>query len=229
MLRIFPGLLLVVVAAAACGGGDEPPGEAATRRAAPAGTVYTSDQLAQALLTELVGFKRAGEPDSGEYGSLKAVQSYNRVRSQIKLDKPQCADTAAGLIAAGNTAPTAMTSFGRSNGHTATQVLMALPAAAAERQLKLSVPAQCREFASRTGNQTSRHRVAEFPAGGIGLGSRTVGVASTTGAARVKTWYVVARGQGYLSTVSLYGAAATRAEAERLARQAYEQAERILP
>ncbi|RAY14536.1 hypothetical protein DPM19_12195 [Actinomadura craniellae] len=223
-------MALPALLATGCGGGPGRPAEqAATRRAAPAGIVYTSDQLEQALLPELVGYQRSGEPDSGEYGALKSVQSYDRIRGQVKLDKPRCADGAVGLVSAERTAPTATVSFGRGDAHTVTQVLMALPAATADRQVKLSVPAQCRRFRSQVGRQLSEHQVAEYPGGDIGLGSRTVGVATVTGAARVKTWYVVTRGQGYLSTVSLYGASATRAQAELLARRAYEQAERILP
>jgi hypothetical protein len=71
--------------------------------------------------------------------------------------------------------------------------------------------------------------VVEASRGTLGAGSRTVGVATTSGTSHVKTWYVVLKAHGYLCTITLYGPNVTRAEAEQISHQAYQQAERILP
>jgi hypothetical protein len=232
--RFLPIAVLATMAATSCSGdgGDEPAQPVkATGRAALAGIAYTSDQLEQALLTDIPGYERTDEPDSGEYGSLKAIQNFNQLQEQVTLDKPRCARATAGGTAASadRSTPTAIATFARGNGQTATEALMATSADAAEQQVKGRVPAGCLSFRTRVGSQWSDHRVVETPPGIIGEGSRTVGVTTTSGTSHTKTWYVVLRGRRYLATVSLYGPRATRAEAEQLARQAYDQAQRILP
>jgi hypothetical protein len=224
------GVLLVplTLAAGACGGGDRPrpsPGLAN----APVGSGYTSDQLQQALLTEIPGYRRAGEPDSGEYGSLDAIQSVNQLQSQVKLDKPRCASTGNGFNTAQVSAPAAIMTFAKSAGQKVTETLVRVTAATADREIGVRVPADCRRFRARLGDQWSDHYVVEATQGRLGDGSRTVGVATTSGTTHVKTWYVVLKARGYLATITLYGPNVTRAEAEQIARQAYDQAERILP
>ncbi|MEU6033799.1 hypothetical protein ABZ801_00150 [Actinomadura sp. NPDC047616] len=233
--RLLPLAVLTATALsvtlASCAGDD---GDAeplrTTDRAAPVGTGYTSDQLEQALLPDVSGYERAGEPDSGEYGSLKAIQNFDQLQDQVTLDKPRCAK-AAGRPAAGvdRGTPTAIVTFARGNGQTATETLMAMTTDAAEQQVKARVPAGCLTFRTRVGSQWSEHRVFEAPPGTLGGGSRTVGVTTTSGGSHTKTWYVVLRGRRFLATISLYGPNATRAEAEQLARAAYDQARRILP
>ncbi|GLZ14039.1 hypothetical protein Acsp04_42740 [Actinomadura sp. NBRC 104425] len=232
--RLLPLAVLTAAALSATlascaddGGGAEP--LRTTDRAVPVGTGYTSDQLEQALLTEVSGYERAGEPDSGEYGSLKAIQNFDQLQDQVTLDKPRCANAAGRPAEVDSSTPTAIVTFARGNGQTATETLMAMTAAAAERQVKTRVPAGCLTFRTRVGSQWSEHRVFEAPPGDLGAGSRTVGVTTTSGGAHTKTWYVVLSGRRFLATISLYGPNATRAEAEQLARAAYDQARRILP
>jgi hypothetical protein len=95
--------------------------------------------------------------------------------------------------------------------------------------VRIRVPAACRSFKARVGDQWSAHRVVEATRGRLGEGSRTVGVATTSGSSHVKTWYVVLKATGYLATITLYGPNVTRAEAEQIALQAHRQAERVLP
>ncbi|XVQ11237.1 hypothetical protein ACQP1W_01305 [Spirillospora sp. CA-255316] len=228
-------LTVTATAAVACGGGgDDDPGRQvkANGRAALAGTSYTSDQLEQALLAELPGYRRAGEPDSGEYGGLKSIQNFNQLQRQVSIDKPRCSN--AGGARPGSppmdaSAPTAITAFVKDNGQNVTETLMAMPADAAEKHVNARVPPGCLTFRTRVGDQWAEHKVFESPPGAIGEGSRTVGVSTLSGSSQLKTWYVVLRGRRYLATISLIGAAATRAEAEQLARQADAQAKRILP
>jgi hypothetical protein len=204
---------------------EEPPGGRV-----PAGTGYSADQLEQALLPGITGYQRAGQPESGDYGSLRAVQSLAQLQRQIKLDKPQCAAATRAFAASRDVqgAPAAIVSFQKGFGQYATESLLTLPDALAERLVQVRVPASCRSFRSRIGGTSSAHQVVEATSGGLGEGSRTVGVATVSGSSRLKTWYVVLRSHGYLATVTLYGPAATRAEAERIAHRAYEQAERNL-
>ncbi|MFB4316598.1 hypothetical protein [Actinomadura sp. 21ATH] len=227
---------MAAACAGACGGGGADGAKTqqvkSTGRAALAGTAYTSAQLQQALLAQPAGYKRVGELDAGEYGALKAVQNFEQLQRQVTLDKPDCAGAAGGTPggkALDKTAPAAIASYGKSSGQTVTETLMAMPAEAAEQHVKAKVPAVCGTFRTRVGGKWSEHRVVESPSAAIGDGSRTVGISTRTGAARVKTWYVVVQGRRYLATVSLIGPNVTRAEAEQIARQADAQARRVLP
>ncbi len=222
----------VTAALTGCAGGtssaqpDGPPGGRV-----PAGTGYSSDQLEQALLTDIVGYRQAAQPESGEYGSLRAIQNLAQVQRQVKLDKPHCVAATRTFDASPDVqgAPAAIATFEKGFGQYATEALLTVPAGLAEHLVKLRVPATCRSFHSKVGVRSSAHQVVEATRGRLGEGSRTVGVATVSGSSRVKTWYVVLRSHGYLATVTLYGPGATRVEAEQIARRAYERAERNLP
>lgn len=226
--RLLPIVLLTTTAAiTACGGGDERARPVhGTAPAEIAGVGYTSDQLRQALLTELPGYQKAGEPDSGPYGTLKAVQNAARLQRQTVLDKPQCGSNRPDGTVPGDV-PAALVTFAK-QGQTVTETLMAMPAADAEKQIETRVPAGCLRFRTKVGSHWSQHRVVESPRGDIGQGSRTVGIATTSGNTHTRTWYVVYRGRHYLATVTVHGPRATRAEAETLARRSLKQAKRIL-
>jgi hypothetical protein len=221
-------IALVAVTVSACGGSPTPD---VRQPAAAVEQGYTSDQLRQALLTDLSGYRRAGEPDSGEYNSLKAIQNFNQLQSQVKLDKPKCATVshAFGSSPEAQTAPAAITTFARSDGQTVTETLMTISKTMADEQIALRVPTACRKFRALVGDQWSTHQVVEATKAQLGDGSRTVGVATTSGNLKVKTWYVVVRARGYLASITMYGPTATQAGAEDAARRTYEQAERILP
>ena len=197
----------------------------------PAGTGYSSDQLEQALLADVVGYRPAAQPESGEYGALRAIQNLAQLQRQVKLDKPQCASATRTFDESPDVqdAPAAIATFEKGFGQYATEALLTVPDGVAEHLVKLRVPASCRSFRSQVGARSSAHQVVEATRGRLGEGSRTVGVATVSGSSRVKTWYVLLRSHGYIATVTLYGAGATRVEAEQIARRAYEQAERSLP
>ncbi|WP_245627637.1 hypothetical protein [Actinomadura oligospora] len=231
-LRPLATSLALVTAAtvglAGCGGGGSH-GTGGGRRAALALTGYTSDQLKLALLTDITGYQRAGEPDSGEYGSLKGIQNFAQLQRQVTLDKPRCADAAAGQPDVDRAAPAALTSFNRGDGQVVTETLMGMPDEAAQRQIQRRVTSGCLAFRTRVGTRWAEHRVSEFPGGTIGRGSRTVGVSTISGTSHTRAWYVVLRGRHSVATVSLFGPNATRAEVEQLARQAYDRSEHYLP
>ncbi|TDC62812.1 hypothetical protein E1200_24440 [Actinomadura sp. GC306] len=228
--RLLPIMLLATAAAAtACGGGGDESARPVhgTGPAEIAGVGYTADQLAQALLTELPGYRKAAEPDSGSYGTLRPIQNAARLQRQAVLDKPGCGTGGPdGAVPAD--APAALVTFAK-RGQAVTQTLMGMSAGAAEKQVNARVPAGCLRFRTKVGSEWSQHRVVESPKGDIGEGSRTVGVATTSGDTGTRTWYVVFRGRHYLATITVSGPAATRAEAESLARTALGQAERVLP
>ncbi|MBE1532593.1 hypothetical protein [Actinomadura algeriensis] len=231
--RLLPLVLaaaLTAAAASACGGDEPAPASGGGGNVAVAGVGYTSDQLAQALLTELPGYQRSGDPDLGEYGTLRAIRNAAHLRESVVLDKPRCANGAGGP--GGNIpakVPAALVSFAKGNGQTATQTLMAMTADEAEEQVNARVPSGCLEFNTKIGDKAAQHRVTEAPRGGIGQGSRTVGVTTIAGTAHTKAWYVVFRGRDYLATVSVVGPNATRDEAERIAGEAHRNADRFLP
>jgi hypothetical protein len=220
------------LAVSGCAGGsssaqpNEPPGGRV-----PAGTGYTSDQLEQALLTEITGYRRAGQPESGEYGSLRAIRNFSQLQRQVKLNKPECAGATRTFDASPDVqrAPAAISTFAKGFGQFATEALMTVPDEISERLVTLRIPAGCRSFRAKIGDSLSTHQVLAAVRGRLGQGSRTVGVATVTGTSRVRTWYVVLRSRGYVATVTLYGPDATRTEAEQLARRVYERAEAVLP
>ncbi|TDD89940.1 hypothetical protein [Actinomadura rubrisoli] len=228
--RLLPFTLLATLAAvSACGGGERAE-QTGTGEAVLAGNGYTSDQLEQALLTGAPGYQRQGDPDSGEYGTLKAFQDLAQLRRQVTVDRPRCQVGGGGLV--GNVepdVPAALATFTRRDGQTVTETLMGMSDADAEKQVNARVPAGCLTFRTKVGSQWSEHRVAESPRGAIGEGSRTVGVTTLSGGAHTRSWYVVFKARHYVATISVFGANATRQEAERLARQSLAQARQILP
>jgi hypothetical protein len=228
--RLLPIMLLLATGTAvtACGGGAErarPVHE--TAPAEVAGVGYTSAQLAQALLDRAPGYRRAGDPDSGEYGTLTAVQNAVRLQGKTEVDKRHCGTDRIGAAVPGDT-PAALVTFA-GKGLTATETLMGMSAADAEKQVNARVPEGCLRFRTRAGAHWAEHRVYETPKGDIGDGSRTVGVATVSGKVHARTWYVVVRGRHFLATVTLFGPTATRAEAERLAGAALARTREILP
>jgi hypothetical protein len=227
----FAPLCVALASLAGCGSGDG--GQAVTSPGASSGTLtpgsYNADQLTQALLTDIPGFIRSTAPQWGEYGSLAAVQNLNQMQQAVRLDKPQCASSAQALSQekAVQTAPSALVSFTRGRARSLTETLMAVGPDVAARQVRVRVPADCRNLRVKVGRTWVPDTIAEPSAARIGEGSRTVGVITGTGG--VHTWFVVLRSRGYLATITLYGPGVAQAEAERFARQAYQQAERILP
>jgi hypothetical protein len=224
---------LLLASLAGCGGGGG--GQATTGSPPPsAATVpgaYNADQLTQALLTDIPGYTRSGAPQWGEYGSLAAVQNLNQMQQAVKLDKPQCASSTHALSQekAVQAAPSALVAFTRGTRQSLTETLMAVGPDVAARQVRVRVPAGCRSFRVKVGRTWVSDTIVEPSGARIGEGSRTAGVATSTGVGGVRTWFVVLRSRGYLATITLYGPGATQAEAERFARKAYQQAERILP
>ncbi|GGU93869.1 hypothetical protein GCM10010182_07000 [Actinomadura cremea] len=231
--RLLPLVLAATLTAAtvsACDGDAPARTSGGDGGVAVAGIGYTSDQLAQALLTELTGYQRGGDPDLGEYGTLRAIRNAAHLQESVVLDKPRCAKGAGGP--GGNIpakVPAALVTFAKGNGQAATQALMAMPADEADKQVNARVPSGCLTFKSRIGTKWAEHRVSESPRGDIGQGSRTVGVTTIAGTGHTKAWYVVFRGRDYLATISVVGPNATRDEAERIARESLRNADRFLP
>ncbi|GAB2821923.1 hypothetical protein GCM10022221_20040 [Actinocorallia aurea] len=195
-------------------------------------TTYTADQLRQALLADVPGYVRAGEPESGSYGMLRAIRNFTQLQGQVKLDKPECADAARALETAGElaAAPAALTTFAKATGETVTQTLLAVSPRAAQREIERRVPKLCRTYKTKVGGEWSTHQVLEQTPDRhfVGEGSRTVGLVTMSGEVQVNMWFVVFTEAGYLGTVSVYGPKATKGEAENLARDAVAQTQRVL-
>lgn len=229
---VLVAAVLAAVAGCAGGGAGHQVAGAPQPSGSPQSESYTADQLAQALLTGMPGYTPSGPPQRGPYGSLPAVQSTAQMQQSATLDKPQCANASRSVAVAGGgvqAAPAALAAFDNGGDQTATEALMAVGPDAAAQVVGLRVPAACRTFRVRVGGRWAADTVVEARGVRIGEGSRSVGVATTAGTATVRTWSVVLRSRGYLAAVTLFGPGATRADAESLARRAYQQAERILP
>ncbi|GAA0948420.1 hypothetical protein GCM10009550_24750 [Actinocorallia libanotica] len=234
--HLLPAGLAVLVGLGGCAGEtrERPASAGEDTASAPAGArTYTSDQLRQALLPEVQQYVRAGEPDSGAYGMLKPVRNFAQLQGQVTLDKPKCA-TASQAVGSGGSlgsAPAALATFARADGQTITQTLLAVSELTATEEIGRRVPALCRTFRTKVGGRWSTHQVVEATPDRrfVGDGSRTVGLLTMSGSTKVTMWFVVFRGRGYLGTISVYGAKASRREAERIGTLAHEQAARVLP
>jgi len=234
--HLFPAGLAVLVVLSGCSESTRRSPAPAEEEAGPsrsAARTYTSDQLRQALLPEVRQYVRAGEPDSGTYGMLKPVRNFAQLQGQVTLDKPKCVTAAQTFGASGEiaSAPAALTTFARADGQTITQTLVAVSEPTATEELGRRVPALCRTFRTRVGGRWSTHQVVEATPDRhlIGEGSRTVGLVTMSGSTKVTMWFAVFKGRGYLGTISVYGAKATRGEAERLGTAAHAAASRVLP
>lgn len=234
-MRWFAFCALLV--AAACGGGSPhsaPPPARTTAPVVPGS--YSADQLTQALLMEVPGYQQSGLPQSGQYGSLAAVQNSGEMQQAAKIDKPRCLPRALTADGAVRAAPAALTAFTRGDvPRSVSEVLVAVGPDVAARQVRERVPPGCRTFRVRVGHRWSSATVVEPRGARIGEGSRTVGVLTSAespsgaGGGTVRTWIVVLRSRGYLAAITVFGPTATRGEAEKLARGAYQRAERMLP
>jgi hypothetical protein len=153
------------------------------------------------------------------------------MQQAAKLDKPECASSTRAVSSNKDvwSAPSAFIAFAKGRDQTVSETLMAVGPDVAAREVAIRVPSSCSTFRATIGGRTSTGTIVEARGARIGEATRSVGVATTTGTATVKTWYVVLRSRGYLATITLFGPNATRDQAENLARQAYQEAERILP
>jgi hypothetical protein len=224
-------IVVLLLAVAGCTSSERPAPVATAPSGPPASEAYNADQLTQALLTDIPGYERSGVPQSGQYGSLTAVRNSLQMQQAVKLDKPQCTSSTRAVSSENAvwSAPSALVAFGKGRDQTVSETLMAVGPDVAVQQVGLRVPASCRSLRVNVGGRWAAGSIVEGRGARVGEGSRTVGVATTVGTATAKTWYVVLRSRGYLATITLYGPDATQDEAERLAQQAYQQAERILP
>jgi hypothetical protein len=231
--------VLFLASAAGCGGGGGGHAVASPTPSyePPVPGSYNAVQLTQALLTDIPGYVRSGAPQWGEYGSLAAVQNLNQMQQAVKLDKPQCASSTHPLSQEKGvqSAPSALVAFTKGTRQSLTETLMAVGPDVAARQVKVRVAAACRTFRVKVGRTWVSDTIVEPSGTRIGEGSRTAGVVTAAatpvaaGGVAIHTWFVVLRSRGYLATITLYGPGVTQVEAERLARKAYQQAERVLP
>lgn len=227
---VVVGLLLAVAGCGGSSGGDRATPTKTATKPATSGS-YNADELAQALLPDVAGYVRSSAPQAGEYNSLAAVQNSTQMQQTVKMDKPQCAAASRALATDKNiqSAPAALVSYAKGRRQTMSETLMAVGPDIATQRVRLRVPASCRTFHTRVGNRQTVNQITEATGSRIGEGSHTIGVTTTLGPTTVHTWSVLLRSRGYLAAITLYGPNATRGEAETLARQAYQQAERILP
>lgn len=209
---------------------DTPTGSAPRPTETVAAKTYTAQQLQQALLTKVAGYDPMGAPISGEYGKLKPVQDFKAAQSRLQVSPAHCADAAKGALASpaiAGAASAVVSMFGK-GGQSFSEAMLAVSPGTARYLVDFEVPKGCRTFRARSGNQSTTNKVLVNEAGRIGEGSRVVGVSVQVGSTQTRTWSVSVRGQGYVVTATLIGPKATRAEVERLAGQAYQQAERTL-
>ncbi|MFL6051957.1 MAG: hypothetical protein ACJ72W_03415 [Actinoallomurus sp.] len=132
----------------------------------------------------------------------------------------------AGLGAAGRT-PTALVSFTRGQTFTAV-MLFAVSDAQARQRATRPLPKACRSFKATAGGTTMSAKTVTDDPYTLGNGGRIHEMDETTSGVHVHLWNIVFFGPGYAASCEVDGLNATRADAERLARQTYRKASATL-
>ena len=223
-------LVLLLLVAAGCGHDERPAPAATTPSGPPASEAYNAAQLTQALLTDIPGYEMSGAPQSGQYGTLTAVRNSLQMQQAAKLDKPQCASSTRAVSSekAVWSVPSALVAFVKGRDQTVSETLMAVGPDVAAQQVGLRVPPRAATSASPSagaGRPARSWTAAAHDRRGIPDRRRLDDLRNDIGPDVVRRT-ALARIPRHDHAVR---SGATRDEAERLAQQAYQQAERILP
>lgn len=229
-------LVALLGTVSACGdtgsGGPVKAGPSGVPTETAAARTYSADRLKQALLTQQnngLGFSTLAPPVAGEYGKMAAVAQYRRTQSSMTVEPAHCLDTAKGSMASPVLlkAASAMGTL-TGKGTVFSETLLAVSPGTARTLVGYELPADCRVYRVKLGKLSTTNRVAVSASGRLGQGSHTVGVLTKVASHTTRTWAVTVTARGYVVVITLSGRTPTRADAERLAGKAYEQAAKTL-
>ncbi|GAA4626094.1 hypothetical protein GCM10023196_032900 [Actinoallomurus vinaceus] len=218
-----------VVAQAGCDGGghdDAPKAGSSPARssasASPSPSVrYTAEQLKRALV----------EPPARATNVKSESGTADTVLSRLGEPGPSATVTTApgcpaygpaGRGAVGRT-PVAFLSFSRDEMFF-TVLLSASSDARTSRFVTQALPKACRSFKTNAGGTATTATIVADDPYAIGEGGRVRETDETSSGVRLRVWEVAFVGAGYFASCQVGGLNATRAEAERLARQTYRKA-----
>jgi hypothetical protein len=228
---IVAAAVMMVFAGCDTGSGDPAKPAADTTSGSPSASAapaknYTAGQLKKALIKPPAG-AMAIKSGSGSYdkvltkyaGFAEAESTENRSAcdSLSHADLKQLAST-----------PSAYVSFAQIE-RSSSVLLVAISDSEAKQAVTEPVPEACRTTKAKVGGSTFTAKVVTDEAFDLGDGGRIVRTDQTGGGARLRTWQITFAGPGYLAMTDITGdGSITRADAERLARQAYRKASSTL-
>ncbi|WP_285619246.1 hypothetical protein [Actinoallomurus iriomotensis] len=184
---------------------------------------HTARQLAGALI----------EPPAGAVAVSRGSGPFETVTKKLSGGAPpvtgdlSCGGPGRTGINVAGSAPSAFVSFAQV-GRSPSELLVAASGPAAEQAVAQPIPRACRTVKARAGGTTITAKVISDQPLDIGDGGRIVQTDEVTGGTRLRAWQVLFTGSGYLGTTELVGTNVTRADAVRLARQAYRKAHAAL-
>ncbi|WP_433183637.1 hypothetical protein [Actinoallomurus sp. CA-150999] len=219
---------LVMTAAAGCDGGGKngtpttgslPQHRPGSPAASTPSVRYTAEQLERALIKPPADATNV-KTESGVADTVLSRLGESGPSAAAGTPAPGCmARGPAGRWAVGRT-PVAFLSFGR--GETFSTVLLSASSDAQTRRfLTQALPKTCRSVRTNVGGTSTTATIVADDPYAIGEGGRVRETDETTGGVRLRVWEVDFVGAGYLASCQVGGLNATRAEAERLARQTY--------
>jgi hypothetical protein len=192
--------------------------------AAPA-KKYTAGQLKKALIKPPAG-AMAIRTRSGSWDKVLGKYAGGR-EAELSENKSACDSlTHANLKKLAST-PSAFVSFAQIE-RSSSVMLVAITGAEAKHAATEPVPEACRTTKAKVGGSTLTAKVVSDEAFDLGDGGRIVRTEQTSGGVRLRTWQITFSGPGYVAMTDVTGDSVTRAEAERLARQAYRKASSTL-
>ena len=195
-----------------------------TASAAPAKN-YTAGQLKKALIKPPAGAMDA-TTGSGAYDKVLAKFA-GGAASELAEDQSSCDSLSQADLKQLATTPSAFVSFAQMERYSSV-LLVAIPGSEAKEAATEPVPEACRTTKTKVGGTTVRAKVVSDEAFAIGDGGRIVRTDETSGGIRLRSWQITFAGPGYLAMTDVTGEHVTRADVERLARQAHSKASSTL-
>lgn len=225
--------IAVAAAAAGCSSGSTPASTTGksshqTKSVTTTTTAYTAKQLRGALLTKMNGHKLAEAIEDGAYGKLPGIKATRASVKGVKISPAKCAGTTGSGLSSPmfNNVPATVGSF-RDGANGVSEVLLAPPASMLNSALVRKIPAGCAHYRARLGQHVYRYALTAERAPRIGVAASELNVRAS-GAQRANIWTVIYRTSNMVGAITLVGLHATKAQAQALARQAYQHAAKAL-
>jgi hypothetical protein len=192
--------------------------------AAPAKN-YTAEQLKKALI----------KPPAGAMDTMTGSGSYDKVLKkfsgadapELNEDQSSCDSLSHAELKEVASTPSAFVSFAQLERYSSV-LLVAIPGSEAKQAVAEPVPEGCRTTKTKVGGTTVTAKVVSDEAFDLGDGGRIVRTDQRTGGVRLRSWQITFAGPGYLAMTDVTGDSVTRADVERLARQAHGKASSTL-
>ena len=224
-------VIALAATAAGCSAGSTPAsttGKSSHQAKTVTTTAYTAKQLRGALLTTMNGRKLAEAVEDGAYGTLPGIKETRATVKGVKITPAKCAGaTGSGLSSVKfNNVPATVASF-RDGANGVSEVLLAPPASMLSSALVRKIPAGCAHYTARLGAHVYRYTLKAERAPRIGLAASELNVRAS-GAQRANIWTVIYRTSNMVGAITLVGTHATKAQAQTLAKKAYQHAAKSL-